>query len=86
MSLPTIAPSGAMMGTDQPTPGRILDLGLAFWGSKALRSAVELGVFSVPAQGPQDAEVLRERLGLHPRGALDFFDALVALAGYAGTN
>ena len=29
--------------------------------------------------GPLDAEELRERLGLHPRGARDFFDALVAL-------
>src|SRR5262245_32103574 len=77
MTMPTIAPSSAM--TDQPTPGRILELGLAFWGSKALLSAVELGVFSVLAQGPLDVEALRKRLGVHPRSARDFFDALVAL-------
>jgi hypothetical protein len=29
--------------------------------------------------GPLDAEELRERLGLQPRSARDFFDALVAL-------
>ena len=29
--------------------------------------------------GPLKAEELRERLGLHPRSARDFFDALVAL-------
>ena len=29
--------------------------------------------------GPFDGEELRERLGLHPRSARDFFDALVAL-------
>jgi hypothetical protein len=37
-------------------------------------------VFSVLAEeGPLDGEALRERLGLHPRSARDFFDALVAL-------
>ena len=62
------------------TPDAILQLGLAFWGSKTLLSAVELGVFSELAEaGPLDGEALRERLGLHPRSARDFFDALVAL-------
>ena len=62
-----------------PTPEGILQLGLGFWGSKTLLSAVELGVFNVLADGPQDMETLRRRLELHPRGARDFFDALVAL-------
>ncbi|MCE3552953.1 acetylserotonin O-methyltransferase [Pseudonocardia sp. RS11V-5] len=62
-----------------PTPERILGLGSAFWGSKTLLSAVELGVFGVLAAGPLPAEELRDRLGLHPRSARDFFDALVAL-------
>ena len=62
-----------------PTPEGILQLGLGFWGSKTLLSAVELGVFSVLAGGPQDAETLRLQLGLHPRGTRDFLDALVAL-------
>ena len=61
------------------TPERILQLGLAFWGSKTLLSAVELGVFSALADGPAEAEELRERLGLHERSARDFLDALVAL-------
>jgi hypothetical protein len=34
------------------TPERILHLGLGFWGSKTLLSAVELGVFTQLAQGP----------------------------------
>jgi hypothetical protein len=42
-------------------------------------SAVELGLFAVLAAGPLNAEHLRERLGLHPRAARDFFDTLVAL-------
>ena len=31
------------------------------------------------AQGPEDLQGMTERLGLHPRGARDFLDALVAL-------
>src|SRR4051794_21415028 len=62
------------------SPGPIMQLGLGFWGSKTLLSAVELGVFSQLAEaGALDGEALRERLGLHPRSATDFFDALVAL-------
>ncbi|MET0513435.1 MAG: methyltransferase [Thermoleophilaceae bacterium] len=62
------------------TPDAILQLGLGFWGSKTLLSAVELGVFRELAEaGGLDGEALRERLGLHPRSASDFFDALVAL-------
>jgi precorrin-6B methylase 2 len=64
---------------DELNPARILDLGTGFWGSKTLLSAVELGVFTTLAKGPLRREELRERLGLHPRSARDFFDALVAL-------
>jgi SAM-dependent methyltransferase len=62
-----------------PTPDAILQTGLGFWASKTLLSAVELGLFTTLAQDPLDAETLRQRLGLHPRSAQDFFDALVAL-------
>lgn len=62
------------------TPEAIMQLGLAFWGSKTLLSAVELGLFSeLASAGALEGEELRERLGLHPRSAADFFDALVAL-------
>ena len=57
-----------------------MQLGFAFWGSKALLSAVEIGLFSeLERRGPARCRTLRERLGLHPRSATDFFDALVAL-------
>jgi len=39
-----------------PSPERILQLGLAFWGSKTLLSAIELGVFSELAGGPASAQ------------------------------
>jgi hypothetical protein len=69
---------------DQPTEGltpeAIMQLGMGFWGSKALLSAVELGLFSeLASAGPLDAEALRGRLGLHARSACDFFDSIVAL-------
>ena len=66
------------MGTDV-TPDRVLQLGLGFWGPKVLLSAVELGVFTELTRGPADLPTLTARLGLHPRAARDFLDALVAL-------
>lgn len=56
-----------------------MQLGLGFWGSKALLTAVELGVFTELARSPLDAETLRAQLKIHARGAHDFFDTLVAL-------
>jgi hypothetical protein len=61
------------------TPDYIMQLGLGFWASKTLLSAVELGLFTELAKGPATAEAVGERLGLHPRGARDFLDALVSL-------
>ena len=63
----------------QLIPDKILQTGMAFWASKTLLCAVELGVFTELAQGPMSLDSLRERLGLHPRAARDFFVALVAL-------
>ncbi len=72
--------ASAVEQAEPVTPDAIMQLGLAFWGSKALLSAVEMRLFAVLSNaGPLDAEQLRERLGLHPRSARDFFDALVAL-------
>lgn len=68
------------------TPERILQLGLGFWGSKTLLTAVELGVFTELAKGPLRADALRQKLGLHGRGAVDFFDALVALGMLENRN
>lgn len=64
---------------DQPNPEKILQTGLAFWASKTLLSAIEIGVFSELARGPEGFDALSGRLGLHPRAARDFLDALVAL-------
>lgn len=65
--------------TEELVPNKILELGFAFWGSKTLLSAVELGLFTKLAQGPLSADALASRLRLHPRSTRDFLDALVAL-------
>lgn len=61
------------------TPDAIMQLGFGYWGSKALLSAVELGLFTELAKGPLTLEAVQSRLGLHQRGARDFLDALTAL-------
>ena len=65
--------------SDQLNPGHIMQTGLAFWASKTLLSAIELGVFTELSKGPERFDALSGRLGLHPRGARDFLDTLVAL-------
>ncbi len=61
------------------TPEHILQVGLGFWASKTLLSAVEMGLFTELAAHPGELGSVGERLGLHPRSAADFLDALVAL-------
>ncbi len=64
---------------EQRSPERILQTGLAFWASKTLLSAIEMGLFTELAGGPEQFGTLSGRLGLHSRSARDFLDALVAL-------
>jgi len=61
------------------TPESILHLGLGFWASKALLSAVEIGVFTHLANGPRDDEEICVDLELHPRATKDFLDTLVSV-------
>ncbi len=62
-----------------PSPEHLMQVGLGFWASKTLLSAVEMGVFTELAKRAEDLTTLQGRLGLHPRSARDFLDALVAL-------
>lgn len=62
------------------SPDRILQLGSAFWASKTLLSAIELGLFThLAEEGPRSLPQLRTAFCLHERSAHDFLDALVAL-------
>jgi SAM-dependent methyltransferase len=62
-----------------PTPNRIMEIGHAFRESRALLSAVELGIFTALAEGPLELDSIRKRIGVHERAARDFLDTLVAL-------
>ncbi|MFB9524119.1 methyltransferase [Streptomyces cremeus] len=55
------------------------DLLWAHWKTRTLLAAVDLGVFTALAKEPLPAPALCRRVGLHPRPAADFLDALVAL-------
>lgn len=64
---------------EQARPDHILQTGLGFWASKTLLTAVEMNVFTELAEQPRALAELTSCLGLHPRAAQDFLDALVAL-------
>jgi len=60
-------------------PSHILQVGMGFWPSKTVLSAVELELFThLGAEAMTGAEI-GERLGLHSRAVYDFLDTLVAL-------
>jgi hypothetical protein len=63
----------------ETSPDHILQIGFGFGASKILLSAVELGVFSLLANGPKTGLELQNAMGLHPRGTYDFLDGLLAL-------
>ena len=60
-------------------PAAILQVGLGFWPSKVLLSAVELDLFSLLDKNKLRGEEIQNKLSLHPRGIWDFLDTLVAL-------
>ena len=61
------------------SPARIMEVGMAFWPSKVLLSAIELGVFTALGPGELTGAQLQCSLGLDQRANPDFFDTLVAL-------
>jgi O-methyltransferase/methyltransferase family protein len=67
------------MKISKVTPDRIIEIGHGYQRTKTLLSAVELGVFTVLAEGSADLDTLGKQLAIHKRGARDFLDALVAL-------
>lgn len=63
----------------QTDASRIMQVGMGFWASKTLLSAVKMGLFTLLAKGSLSGEDIRTALGLHRRGLFDFLDTLVAL-------
>ena len=63
----------------QLSPTKIMDIGMGFWASKVLLTAVNIGLFTRLGRGPASGEKLKTKLGLHERSLYDFLDALVAM-------
>ena len=63
----------------QVDPSNIMQIGMGFWASKTLLSAVNMGVFTLLAKGALSGNDIKTKLGFHQRGLYDFLDALVAL-------
>ncbi|MBM3525177.1 MAG: methyltransferase, partial [Alphaproteobacteria bacterium] len=62
-----------------PNPSHIMQIGMGFFASKTLLSAVELGLFTALAGRAMTAAEIAAALHLHPRAVPDLPDALVAL-------
>lgn len=60
-------------------PSHILQIGMGFFASKTLLSAIELRLFTLLARQPMTGAEIAKDLRLHERAVPDFPDALVAL-------
>jgi predicted O-methyltransferase YrrM len=67
------------MSQAQLDPSHVMQVGLGFWASKTVLSAVELELFTQLGSEAMSAAEIRKRLGLHERPVYDFLDTLVAL-------
>ena len=65
--------------SEQIDPSHIMQVGMGFWASKTLLSAVELELFTKLGRDSMTGPQMANALGLHERAIPDFPDALVAL-------
>jgi hypothetical protein len=66
---------------NQPDPSHIMQVGMGFWASKVLLSAVRLKLFTFLGQGGKRTNDIKEHLQLQTstRHVCDWLDALVSL-------
>jgi precorrin-6B methylase 2 len=69
----------AQKESKKTSPSHILNVGLGFWASKTLLTAVKLELFTKLAFRPLTAKEIKHEICLNERGLYDFLDALVAL-------
>ena len=60
-------------------PSNIMQVGMGFWASKTLLTAVKLELFTFLAAKPLTGAEIKRELCLNGRGMYDFLDALVAM-------
>ena len=70
---------------NQVNPAKIMQIGMGFWASKTLLTAVNMELFTHLAGGALSGREIQNKLGLHKRSLFDFLDTLVAL-GFLDRN
>jgi precorrin-6B methylase 2 len=60
-------------------PSKIMQIGMGFWASKTLLTAVNMGLFTHLNSGELSGQDIKEKLEIQDRGLYDFLDTLVAL-------
>jgi len=65
--------------TNPITPEKIMQIGMSFWASKTLITAVNMSLFTHLAHNSMSGREIRKALGLKKRSLYDFLDTLVAL-------
>lgn len=60
-------------------PQRVLQLGMGFWSSRVVLTAVEMGLFTELAKRPRPLQEVSAHFGWHSRAAYAFLEALVGL-------
>jgi predicted O-methyltransferase YrrM len=73
------AATGSPAGAAPLDPSLIVQVGMGFWTSKTLLSAVELGLFTTLGSDALSGPQVADRLQLRSRAMYDFLDGLVAL-------
>jgi hypothetical protein len=61
-------------------PNQIMQVGMGFWASKTLLTAVNMSLFTALAGKELSAQSIKSNLGLHQRGLYDFLDTLVGIS------
>ena len=67
------------MESNQLNPSKIMQVGMGFWASKTLLTAVNMKLFTHLSEGEMSALEIKSKLNLHERSIYDFLDALVSL-------
>lgn len=70
----------------QVNPSKIMQIGMGFWASKTLLTAVNMELFTHLANGALSGTEIQNKLGLHNRSLYDFLDTLVALGFLSRTG
>lgn len=73
------SPTQAQTNPPQIDPSKIMQIGMGFWASKALLTAVNMGLFTALADKELHPLVIKAELNLNQRSLYDFLDTLTAL-------